>query len=135
MHPVPEADANADANTDGGAGTLPTTDVRQRRPDGVNVVDAAAPDTATRLLKRGPQPRVGGQRGVRRKVWPWRARGEHPRAFLRAEGCLAFANQINRADQPAAVDGDLDEIAVAHLADRAPCQRLWTDVADAGAGA
>src|SRR5688572_8114862 len=46
------------------------------RRDRVRVVDAATPDTAASVLEQCPQPRVGGERGVRRQVRPRRPAGQ-----------------------------------------------------------
>jgi hypothetical protein len=61
------------------------------------------------------------------------ARGQHLGAARRLEALAVAADEVDGAVQVDAVDLDLDEIAVAQLADRAARERLGADVADAGA--
>ena len=40
----------------------------EKADDAVDIVDRAAPGTAAHVLQRGPEPRIIGQIGIRRKV-------------------------------------------------------------------
>ena len=59
---------------------------------------------------------------------------QDPRALLDALLDDILADEIDRPFERAAIDDDLDEVAVAQLADRAAGQRFGRDVADARAG-
>src|SRR5881628_316539 len=102
--------------------------------DRVDVVDTATPRPSADVLQRRPQPRVIGQIGVGRQIGAWRSRREHARALVDPEVAIAVAHEIDRALQAIAVDDDLDQVAVQHLADGTARERFRTDVADAGAG-
>ena len=110
--------------------------LRQCRHDGVDVVDAAAPGAAADALQRRPQPRVVGQRRVGGQIG---ARGARPAAACLARGRARrcrVADEIDASPSSCrqSID-DLDQVAVAHFADRPAGQCLGPDVADAGAGA
>src|SRR5262249_37405152 len=106
----------------------------ERGHDRVDVVHAAAPRSAARLLQRRPQPRVVRDVGVGGKIGARQAGREHARALLRRERAAVFADEIDRALEPVAIDDDTDRVAVSNAADRPAGERLGADVADAGAG-
>ena len=60
--------------------------------------------------------------------------GEDFRASNRAELDSVLADHVDRAFEANAIDGDLDQVAVADLAERPSRERLGADVADAGPG-
>src|SRR5581483_7068971 len=98
--------------------------------DRFDIVDAAAPGSSTDGLQRGPEARVVGKIGIGREVGPGRAGGENARAFFRPEARCAVTDEVDAAFEPVAVNDDLDQVAVQHLAYRAACQRLRPDMAD-----
>src|SRR5574341_289958 len=102
--------------------------------DRLDVKHAATPGAAADLLERGPEARLGRQVWIRRQVLARRPRREHPRALLRAEDPAVRPDEVHRTGEPLAVDDDLDQVAVAHLAGRPAGERFGRDVPDAGAG-
>src|SRR5437588_6845788 len=105
----------------------------QRFGNGLHVVDAAAPGAAACLLEGRPESRVVRQVGIRREIGARRAAGQGARAFVRAEELLAVADQVDAALEAIAVDDDLDDVALEHLADRPARERLGSHVTDTGA--
>ncbi len=61
---------------------------------------------------------------MRLQIRPRAALGKTPRAFFGAKFAIGIADKINRTDEPAAINHDLDEVAFLHLADGAAGQRL-----------
>src|ERR1700761_5503518 len=87
--------------------------------DGVDVVDASAPDSSAGLHQGGPQPGVVGKRGMRPEIRAGSSRGQPARTFFRAERLLRIAHQVDGAGQLLPVDDNLNLVAVEELADGA----------------
>ena len=110
---------------------LPAASASQNR---IDVVDASAPCAAARILQRGPQARVVRQLGIGREVGARRPLA--PGFASPASTPIATPSSPTRltdAFERVAIDDDLNEIAVAQLADRPARQRFRRHVADARA--
>src|SRR5262249_32832065 len=101
--------------------------------DGIDVVDAAAPGPATRLLEKSPEPRVLRQARVRSQILTRRPARKHARAFLGAEQLPAVPDQGHAGLEAIPVHHYAHKVALEDTPDGSTCERLGSHVADAGA--
>ena len=106
----------------------------EERGDGVDVVDAAAPDASAGLDEGGPEAGVVGEIGMWREVGARSSLGKKLGGNFGAHRSVRSADEVDRAGEIFAIDDDLDLVAVAEFADGAAGEGLGRDVADAGAG-
>src|SRR5690606_10331215 len=99
-----------------------------RLDDRIDVIDAATPYPTADGLKGRPEARVVGQIGVRLQIVAQRSGGQHAGGLLGREASALFADKVQRAVETAAIDHDLDQVAVAELAYRSAGERFGRHV-------
>src|SRR5512133_3524324 len=85
--------------------------------DRVRVVDAAGPGATGGSLESGPKARVGGELWVSGEIGAGEALREDVGSLGGADKPAIFPDEIDRTFESIPVDEDLDQVAVADLAD------------------
>jgi hypothetical protein len=84
--------------------------------DGVDIVDAAAPDASAGMNESSPEAGVVGKLGMRCEVRSRSSFGKKLGGNFRAHRAIQSADEVDRAGKGFAVDGDLNLIAVSQFA-------------------
>ena len=92
----------------------------QEGSDGIDIIDAAAPDSSAGLHECGPEAGVVGQGWVRGEVGARRALRELAGAFFGGEGFCCVADEVDRSCEVGAIDDDFDLIVLLQAAEGAP---------------